>query len=111
MGGRAQFRLAQPLPPSCTGLRTSARNACRTSFCSLRHFNACACGSSTSKCLTRSRLTTDGAAYYERCVRILADIDETESSLMGVSKTPPRKVTRRDAGGLGAYPRGAQSLA
>ena len=28
----------------------------------------------------RLSLTPDGAAYYERCVRILADIDETESA-------------------------------
>lgn len=29
----------------------------------------------------RLNLTTEGAAYYERCVQILADIDDTEASL------------------------------
>ena len=28
----------------------------------------------------RLSLTPDGAAYYERCVRILADVEETEAS-------------------------------
>ena len=28
----------------------------------------------------RLSLTPDGAAYYERCVRILADVEETETS-------------------------------
>src|SRR5450830_1606217 len=28
----------------------------------------------------RISLTPDGAAYYERCVRILAEVDETEAS-------------------------------
>jgi LysR family transcriptional regulator for bpeEF and oprC len=36
----------------------------------------------------RVSLTTDGAAYYERCVRILADVEETESSFASVARTP-----------------------
>jgi LysR family transcriptional regulator for bpeEF and oprC len=36
----------------------------------------------------RLNLTPDGAAYYERCVRILADIDETESLFHEGSKKP-----------------------
>ncbi|CAM2151526.1 Uncharacterized HTH-type transcriptional regulator YhjC [Pararobbsia alpina] len=36
----------------------------------------------------RLNLTPDGAAYYERCVRILADIEETESAFHEGSKTP-----------------------
>lgn len=36
----------------------------------------------------RVNLTTDGVAYYERCVRILADVEETESSFSSVTKTP-----------------------
>jgi LysR family transcriptional regulator, regulator for bpeEF and oprC len=38
----------------------------------------------------RLSLTPDGAAYYERCVRILADIEETESSLSQARRTPRR---------------------
>lgn len=36
----------------------------------------------------RLNLTPDGAAYYERCVRILADIQETESAFHEGSKSP-----------------------
>jgi LysR family transcriptional regulator for bpeEF and oprC len=36
----------------------------------------------------RLNLTPDGAAYYERCVRILADIDETEALFHEGSKKP-----------------------
>jgi len=36
----------------------------------------------------RLSLTPDGAAYYERCVRILADIDETESLFQHVARKP-----------------------
>ncbi|MFZ6731635.1 LysR family transcriptional regulator [Undibacterium sp. Ji42W] len=36
----------------------------------------------------RLSLTPDGAAYYERCVRILADVDETESSFQNVARGP-----------------------
>lgn len=36
----------------------------------------------------RISLTPDGAAYYERCVRILADVDETEASLRNAASVP-----------------------
>src|ERR1700761_1672859 len=40
----------------------------------------------------RLNLTPDGAAYYERCVRVLADIDEIESSLENRGMTPRGKI-------------------
>ncbi len=40
----------------------------------------------------RLSLTPDGAAYYERCVRILADIDETESSFQNVARGPKGRL-------------------
>lgn len=36
----------------------------------------------------RLNLTPDGAAYYERCVRILADIEETETAFHEGNKKP-----------------------
>lgn len=36
----------------------------------------------------RISVTTDGAAYYERCVRILADVDEAEQSLTRQNNSP-----------------------
>lgn len=36
----------------------------------------------------RLSLTQDGAAYYERCVAILADIEETEASFRDAARTP-----------------------
>jgi DNA-binding transcriptional LysR family regulator len=36
----------------------------------------------------RMSLTTDGAAYYERCARILDDVDDTERSLSRASSAP-----------------------
>lgn len=36
----------------------------------------------------RLHLTPDGAAYYERCVRILADIEETEATFLDGGKRP-----------------------
>lgn len=33
-------------------------------------------------------LSADGAAYYERVVRLLADIDDAETSLSGAAATP-----------------------
>jgi LysR family transcriptional regulator for bpeEF and oprC len=36
----------------------------------------------------RLSLTPDGAAYYERCVRILADVEEAESSFHDVTRGP-----------------------
>lgn len=40
----------------------------------------------------RISLTPDGAAYYERCVRILADIDETEASFHHVTRGPQGRL-------------------
>lgn len=40
----------------------------------------------------RLSLTPDGAGYYERCVRILADIEETEASLQSGSCKPRGKL-------------------
>src|SRR5690606_353451 len=36
----------------------------------------------------RLSLTPDGAAYYERCVRILADVEDAESSFHDVTRGP-----------------------
>ncbi|TKC79193.1 LysR family transcriptional regulator [Trinickia terrae] len=42
---------------------------------------------------TRSlNLTPDGAAYYERSVRVLADIDDIESSFLGKERAPRGKL-------------------
>jgi LysR family transcriptional regulator for bpeEF and oprC len=49
----------------------------------------------------RLSLTPDGAAYYERCVRILADVDETESTLQNGSKKPRGKLRVDMPGALG----------
>jgi LysR family transcriptional regulator, regulator for bpeEF and oprC len=49
----------------------------------------------------RLSLTPDGAAYYERCVRILADIEETESSLSQAQRAPRGKLRVDMPGGLG----------
>lgn len=43
----------------------------------------------------RVSVTADGAAYYERCVRILAEVEETESALSRTS-TAPRGRLRVD---------------
>ncbi|KND54994.1 putative transcription regulator protein of MDR efflux pump cluster [Candidatus Paraburkholderia kirkii] len=40
----------------------------------------------------RLNLTPDGAAYYERCVRILADIEEAEGSFSNNGKGPHGKL-------------------
>lgn len=40
----------------------------------------------------RLNLTPDGAAYYERCIRILADIEETESAFTDGAKGPRGKL-------------------
>ena len=45
----------------------------------------------------RVHVTPDGAAYYARCVRILAEIDETESALGGAQSAPRGKL-RVDVG-------------
>lgn len=40
----------------------------------------------------RVNVTADGAAYYERVVRLLADIDDAETSLSGASASPRGKL-------------------
>lgn len=40
----------------------------------------------------RLSLTPDGAAYYERCVRILADVEEAEAAFMDASRRPRGKL-------------------
>lgn len=40
----------------------------------------------------RISLTPDGAAYYERCVRLLADLEETESSFRDVARGPKGRL-------------------
>src|SRR5260370_33165420 len=49
----------------------------------------------------RLNLTADGAAYYERCVRILADIEEAESSFENAGKAPRGKLRIDMPGALG----------
>lgn len=49
----------------------------------------------------RLNLTPDGAAYYERCVQVLADIDEIESSLENRGMTPRGKIRVDVPGALG----------
>ncbi|WP_087665933.1 LysR family transcriptional regulator [Caballeronia humi] len=49
----------------------------------------------------RLNLTPDGAAYYERCVRILADIEETESSFASSAKGPRGKLRVDMPGAIG----------
>ncbi len=46
----------------------------------------------------RVNVTEDGAAYYERCIRILADIEETESVFTD-ARTSPRGRLRVDMPG------------
>jgi len=51
---------------------------------------------------TRSlNLTADGAAYYERCVRVLADIDDLENSFLGKERAPRGKLRVDMPGALG----------
>jgi LysR family transcriptional regulator, regulator for bpeEF and oprC len=49
----------------------------------------------------RLSLTPDGAAYYERCVRILAEVEETESSLQNGNKKPHGKLRIDMPGSIG----------
>ena len=49
----------------------------------------------------RLSLTPDGAAYYERCVRILADVEETETSLQNGNKKPHGKLRIDMPGSIG----------
>jgi LysR family transcriptional regulator for bpeEF and oprC len=46
-------------------------------------------------------LTPDGAAYYERCVRILADVEETENSFSNTTKAPRGKLRVDMPGSIG----------
>jgi len=48
----------------------------------------------------RISVTTDGAAYYERCVRILADVEEAEQSLTRHNNSPRGTLCVDTAGGL-----------
>jgi LysR family transcriptional regulator for bpeEF and oprC len=49
----------------------------------------------------RLSLTPDGAAYYERCVRILADVEETEASFQSGNKKPHGKLRIDMPGAIG----------
>ncbi|ACC73742.1 LysR family transcriptional regulator [Paraburkholderia phymatum] len=49
----------------------------------------------------RLSLTPDGAAYYERCVRILADVEETEASFQSGNKKPNGKLRIDMPGSIG----------
>ncbi len=49
----------------------------------------------------RLSLTPDGAAYYERCVRILADVEETEASFQTNNRKPHGKLRVDMPGSLG----------
>ena len=40
----------------------------------------------------RISLTPDGASYYERCVRILTEVDETEASFRDVTRGPKGRL-------------------
>lgn len=40
----------------------------------------------------RLSLTPDGAAYYDRCVRILADVEETEAAFMETARRPKGRL-------------------
>lgn len=46
-------------------------------------------------------LTPDGAAYYERCVRILAEVEDTESSFRDVSRGPKGRLRIDVPGSIG----------
>jgi LysR family transcriptional regulator for bpeEF and oprC len=46
-------------------------------------------------------LTPDGAAYYERCRRVLADLDDIESSFLGKQRTPRGRLRVDMPGALG----------
>ncbi|TWG87260.1 LysR family transcriptional regulator for bpeEF and oprC [Cupriavidus gilardii J11] len=48
----------------------------------------------------RISVTSEGAAYYERCVRILADVDEAEQSLTHQNQTPRGTLRVDTVGGL-----------
>jgi LysR family transcriptional regulator, regulator for bpeEF and oprC len=49
----------------------------------------------------RISLTDDGAAYYDRCARIIADIEETETSFLTTDNKPKGKLKVDIPGSLG----------
>jgi LysR family transcriptional regulator for bpeEF and oprC len=49
----------------------------------------------------RVSVTPDGAAYYERCVRILNDVEETESALAHAKSTPHGRLRIDVSGAFG----------
>jgi len=49
----------------------------------------------------RLALTPDGAAYYERCVRILADVEETELTFQDRNRKPHGKLRVDMPGSIG----------
>src|SRR5215469_8774589 len=49
----------------------------------------------------RLSLTPDGAAYYERCVRILADVEETEQTFQDRNRKPHGKLRIDMPGSIG----------
>ena len=49
----------------------------------------------------RVTVTSDGAAFYERCVRILADLDEAEASVMQARVAPKGRLRVDVPGALG----------
>jgi LysR family transcriptional regulator, regulator for bpeEF and oprC len=49
----------------------------------------------------RLSVTPDGAAYYERCVRILSDIEETEFSMQNGNQKPRGKLRVDAPGAIG----------
>ena len=49
----------------------------------------------------RLSLTPDGAAYYKRCVRILADVEETEANFENGNKKPHGKLRIDMPGAIG----------
>jgi LysR family transcriptional regulator for bpeEF and oprC len=49
----------------------------------------------------RVSVTPDGAAYYERCVRILTDIEEAEGALSRARSTPRGRLRVDVSGGFG----------
>src|SRR6202042_3335418 len=47
------------------------------------------------------KLTPEGADYYERCVRVLAEIEEGEQAVVGFAKGPRGKLRIDMPGSLG----------
>ena len=51
----------------------------------------------------RVTVTPDGAAFYERCARILADLDEAEASVMQARVQPKGRLRVDVPGALGRF--------